>query len=108
MPAGCVGVAGREFGRQAVAMRLAAVGRVDVAETVDRAVADGALRDLVRAAPVRVVAHRRDRPAAPIEFLRVLEQSAPLPKVLWQLPGTVGPRTLEADQQRTARDLWGR
>jgi len=96
---------------QAVAVRLAAARRVDVAEARDaernlRALAaDRALRDLVRAVPPSVVTHRRQRKAAVGRAARVLDEAVDLAEVLRQVPGPVRRRIIEGAEQRAAADL---
>ena len=85
--------------RKAVAVRIAAGGLVDAAEAVDRAVVDGALRDLVGTVPAAVVAHRGQRPAAPVIPLTVFHYATGLLKVLRPVPRAIALRPVEPEQQ---------
>ena len=86
-------------------MRVAAVGRVHVTEAGDLAGPHRAQRYLVGAAPVAVVGSGRDAETALVVASRVLHEAVQLAEILRQLPGPVGARVIDADEQRSPAEV---
>ena len=79
----------RVVGREAVALRLAAVAGVERPEPTDDPAVDRALRDLVGRVPRAAVGHRRGAEFAFAQRLGVAQHRVVLSKVVGNLPRPV-------------------
>ena len=92
---------------EAVAMRIAAVGRIDEPEAVECACVHCTLRNLIRRTPFAFIPLRGYGEATGFARARIPQQCVGLPKVLFQQPGPVGLRVVDAEQQRPIAHLRG-
>ena len=100
------------LGNRAVALRVAAGGRVQRAEAADLEAAgdgvvarEGALRDLVGAVPLAAIGEAQHAPPERVVAGAVAEDAVALPEVVALLPGTVLVHEFHAVEQRAVAEL---
>ena len=95
------------LGREAVALAVPTVRRIDQPEAIDRARGDGAARDLVGGIPRRLVAHERRAPARAGVFLAVTQHAVALAVVVAALERPVVVHEFQSVEQAAGADLGG-
>ncbi|MEY9802568.1 hypothetical protein ABIF30_002175 [Bradyrhizobium elkanii] len=95
----------RPIAGQAEAARGAAVGRIERTVTIDQALVDRALRDLVGRVPAIGIGHRRQREAVGRGAVAVAQHAVELADIVRHVPGTVVFVGLEGREQRSIAGL---